>query len=254
MGSVSKIIDLIKKNKIINISFIVVIIIIFSGVYISYQNNVIADLCITNNTIKENNSTIQISQADKKQKTSNIYTDEEIKIGEPITVNTEHGTYKYTIEKAIKTDEFNEWDKNIKNNNQLVIELFIECENIDFQNEKYKGVEMYNAFTVKDNNNYNLQHYNKRLTNFSDGNDVVLPNSKSKICILYIDCNKRRCCLCIIIHVITKTFMMIKKNVKTKEKNVVFISISFVLKVKRKIMKMAVKRNTRKKKMNAVFV
>ena len=45
---------------------------------------------------------------------------------------------------------------------------------------------IYDAFNVKDNNNYNLQHYNRKLPNFSDGHEEVLPNSKSKICIIYI--------------------------------------------------------------------
>lgn len=102
------------------------------------------------------------------------------------SVNTPNGNYKFTIEKAVKTEEFNKWDKKVDENNQLAIELFLECENIDFHNEKYKGVVMYDGFNVKDNNNYNLEHYSRTLPNYSDGYEEVLPNSKSKICIIYV--------------------------------------------------------------------
>jgi hypothetical protein len=163
------------KKKIIKIScsIIMLLIILFESIYIKYQHDII---------LKISNSKETTSAKSNTEKTINA--DKEIKIGEPFMVNTSNGDYKITIEKAIKTDEYNNKDKNI-NNNQMIVELFLECENISFQNEKYKGVVMHDAFNVKDNNNYNLKPYYSIPESYENEYYEVLPNSKSKICLSF---------------------------------------------------------------------
>jgi hypothetical protein len=163
------------KKKIIKIScsIIAMLIILFESIYIKYQHDIILKISKSKEIISEQ-SAIETSKN----------TEKEIRLSEPFLVNTSNGDYKITIEKAIKTDEYKNRDENI-NNNQIIVELFLECENISFHNEKYKGVVMHDAFNVKDNNNYNLKPYYSIPESYENEYYEVLPNSKSKICLSF---------------------------------------------------------------------
>ncbi len=104
-----------------------------------------------------------------------------IEIDKPFEVNTEHGSYNFMIKSVTKTDW---WQRSKKNTEKTVILLNIECENMDFNNKdntNYEGLMLYNAFTVKDENNYMLDHFSMSFDDVNMGSTPIPQNTKGKI-------------------------------------------------------------------------
>ncbi|NFH79091.1 DUF5067 domain-containing protein [Clostridium botulinum] len=107
----------------------------------------------------------------------------EIKLNEPFEVKRPNGDYNFIIKSVTKTDW---WERVHDNKDKTVVLLNLECENISFKNEKYNGVLLYDAFTLKDNNNYMLSKFSMGYNEVNLGYDEIPPNTKSKISIPYV--------------------------------------------------------------------
>ena len=107
----------------------------------------------TNNIKADNNDTQVIdSKVDNntQEMDKKIEEEKEIKLNEPYQVKRTGGEYNFTIKSVTKT---NWWERTNENKDKTVILLNLECENISFKDELYDGVSLYDAFTLKDNNN-----------------------------------------------------------------------------------------------------
>ncbi|NFE74985.1 DUF5067 domain-containing protein [Clostridium botulinum] len=107
----------------------------------------------------------------------------EIKLNEPFEVKRPDGDYNLTIKSVTKTD----WWKRAKDNeDKTVILLNLECENISFKSKNHNGVLLYDAFNLKDNNNYMLSQFSMSYDDVNSGSDEIPPNTKSKVSIPYV--------------------------------------------------------------------
>lgn len=131
---------------------------------------------------------ISDSSTSQQTQSNNAVTnkEKEIELDKPFNVETEHGLYSFTIKSVTKTDW---WQRNKKNTEKTVVLLNLECDNIDFTNKDntgYDGVNLYNAFTVKDENNYMLDHFSVSYSEANMGSTPIPPNTKGKISMPFV--------------------------------------------------------------------
>lgn len=109
-----------------------------------------------------------------------------IELNKPFEVNTEHGSYNFTIQSVTKT---NWWERSKKGTDKTVILLNLECENIDFSNKDktgFEGVSLYDAFTIKDDKNYMLEHFSMSYDDVNMGSTPIPKNTKGKISMPFV--------------------------------------------------------------------
>jgi len=108
----------------------------------------------------------------------------EIGVGEPVTVETEWGSYILEITGVSETDW---WERANKNTDKTVILVEYSVENIDFSNEYTSGVVISTeAFKISDDENYLLKDFSSGYDDRVNFFETVDPGYKSESALPYI--------------------------------------------------------------------
>ncbi|NCB99948.1 MAG: hypothetical protein EOM34_04595 [Clostridia bacterium] len=108
----------------------------------------------------------------------------EIGVGEPVTVETEWGSYILAITGVSETDW---WERANKNTDKTVILVEYSVENIDFSNEYTSGVVISTeAFKISDDENYLLKDFSSGYDDRVNFFETVDPGYKSESALPYI--------------------------------------------------------------------